>query len=128
MPRRRDSAAASARATKSGSVAASPCREGQPRGTSSKAAMISRASVRACSTRADVSTASSWPIRAPIDTFAWAAASAGAIEALLLVSQLERLNERLDVTIEDALDIMELQSDPVVGDAIVGKIVGANLG
>jgi hypothetical protein len=47
-------------------------------------------------------------------------------EALILVIGLERSKERTKVAFDNPVKTVECQVDPVVGHAILGKIIGAN--
>src|SRR5262249_48280627 len=96
---------------------------GQKRGTSSTAARMSRASSRASATPAP-----SRPAVSSVSTAPNGRGSASAFTEVLLVGRLlQRLAGPSEITIEDALEIVQREVDAMIRDAVLRKIVGADL-
>src|SRR5688572_30146808 len=130
-PRARFRAASHARRQSSMSSAASRCIDGQNRGMSTIAATMSRASRWASGTRAPArcadSAATTSPTRAGAAVPNVGNARTSAIEPLLDVRLTKRLDQWADLALEDSRQLVHRQVDPMVGHAILRKVVGANL-
>src|SRR5436190_3000919 len=104
--------------------------EVQCRGMSCNAASSSRASRWASAPRdrsssADISLTSAPTVRARVAALAIAPSSG--TKLLLYVGELQRLDDRLEVAIHHAREIVRRESDAMIGDATLRVVVGADL-
>src|SRR6476620_9881863 len=115
----------------SGDASATEFAAAQNFGTSSTAATISRASrcgsLTPSASSIDVQPASKSPMVPMGSVVGKYRALPLLTELLLHVGNLEGLDERIDVSIEDFRQLVQREIDPVVGDAVLRIVVGADL-
>src|SRR6185312_3530139 len=95
--------------------------EGQNFGLPSIAAMRSRASARAGGTPGPASAAAS----SSNSSESRMRSAVAAAELLLDPRELERLDQRREIAVDDGREVVRGVVDPVVGDAVLREIVGA---
>src|SRR5687767_3474387 len=101
---------------------------GQNRGTSRTAATMSRASRLASATPPSVSSASRAPTSSRmVAGVGQARAARSLIETLFHIGDAERVQERVDLALQHPREIMHGEPYAMIGDAVLGEVVGADL-
>src|SRR5665213_909065 len=127
-PAQRNRAARRASSARLASTSSFSWSAAQNRGSSCTAATMSRASRPASSIDADASiSVSSRTSAATVPSFG-ATLVRSLIELLFLCRERERVHQLVEISIERARELVRREADAMVGDAVLRKVVRANLG